>query len=63
LFNEPSIGLLLPCNVVVRQDNDGAVRVEMMDPRAVLDLVDNPDVNDIAIEVRSRLERVFAALS
>jgi uncharacterized protein (DUF302 family) len=63
LLNEPSIGLLLPCNVVVRQDVGGAVHVEMMDPAAVLDLVGNPDVNDLAVEVRSRLERVLAALS
>lgn len=63
LVNEPSIGLLLPCNVVVREDEAGAVHVEMMDPAAVLDLVDNPDVNDLATEVRSRLERVLAALS
>jgi uncharacterized protein (DUF302 family) len=63
LLNEPSIGLLLPCNVVVRQDDAGTVHVEMMDPAAVLDLVGNPGVNDIAIEVRGRLERVLATLS
>lgn len=63
LVNEPSIGLLLPCNVVVRQDDGGTVHVEMMDPAAVLDLVGNPDVNDLAVEVRSRLQRVLAALS
>jgi uncharacterized protein (DUF302 family) len=63
LLNEPSIGLLLPCNVVVRQDDGGTVHLEMMDPAAVLDLVGNPDVNDIAVEVRSRLQRVLAALS
>jgi uncharacterized protein (DUF302 family) len=62
LVEEPSIGLLLPCNVVVREDEAGAVHVEMMDPAAVLDLVGNPDVNDLAAEVRSRLERVLAAL-
>lgn len=63
LVTEPSIGLLLPCNVVVRQDVGGTVHVEMMDPAAVLDLVGNPNVNDLADEVRSRLERVLAALS
>lgn len=63
LLNEPSIGLLLPCNVVVRQDASGAVHVEMMDPSAVLNLVGNPNVNELAVEVRSRLERVLAALS
>lgn len=63
LSAEPSMGLLLPCNVVVREDADGGVRVEVMDPRAVLDLVGNPAVNDIAAEVRSRLERVLATWS
>lgn len=59
---EPSIGLLLPCNVVVRQDQEGAVFVEFMDPNAVLALVDKPDVIQLAQEVRQRLERVMAAL-
>ena len=59
---EPEIGALLPCNVVVRQDAEGATRVEFMDPKAVLTLVDRPEVNSLAAEVRSRLERVMAAL-
>ena len=59
---EPSIGLLLPCNVVVRQQPQGAVRVEFMDPASVLDLVGKPEVNAVAAEVRQRLERVMAAL-
>lgn len=36
---EPSIGLLLPCNVVVRMDNNKNVHVEFMDPSAIMDLV------------------------
>ena len=59
---EPEIGALLPCNVVVRQNAEGATRVEFMDPKAVLTLVDRPEVNSLAAEVRSRLERVMAAL-
>lgn len=59
---EPSIGLLLPCNVVVREDAEGRVHVEVMDPRAVLELVDNPGVAALADEVRGRLERVLDAL-
>lgn len=62
LTAEPSIGLLLPCNVVVRQDDAGSVRVEIMDPEVVLQLVDRPAVAPIAAEVRSRLQRVLAAL-
>ena len=59
---EPAIGLLLPCNVVVRQDRAGKVHVEFMDPSAVLELVDKPEINRVAGEVRQRLERVMAAL-
>jgi uncharacterized protein (DUF302 family) len=59
---EPSIGLLLPCNVVVRQDADGVVHVEFMDPSAVLDMVDAPEVAAVAEEVRQRLGRVMAAV-
>ena len=59
---EPSIGLLLPCNVVVRQDGAGAVHVEFMDPNAVLELVGKPEIAQLAGEVRQRLERVMQAL-
>jgi uncharacterized protein (DUF302 family) len=59
---EPSIGLLLPCNVVVRQDAQNQVHVEFMDPYAVLDLVENKEVSVVATEVRARLQKVMAAL-
>ena len=59
---EPTIGLLLPCNVVVREDDTGQVHVDFMNPSAVLELVDNPAVDTLATEVRQRLERVSAAL-
>jgi len=59
---EPQIGTLLPCNVVVRVDSGGKTIVEIMDPRAVLQLVDRKEIEAIAGEVRSRLERVLASL-
>ena len=59
---EPAIGLLLPCNVVVRQDDAGKVHVEFMDPNAVLELVGKPEINRVAGEVRLRLERAMAAV-
>lgn len=58
----PDIGLLLPCNVVVRQDDAGAVHVDFMDPRAVMGLVEEPEVVPLADEVKGRLERVLNAL-
>jgi len=57
---EPEIGALLPCNVVVRQDEQGQVRVEIMDPNAVLTLVNRSDVVPLAAEVRARLEQALA---
>jgi uncharacterized protein (DUF302 family) len=55
---DPDIGLLLPCNVVVREEADKSIVVGFMDPIAVLKLTDNPEITAVAGEVRSRLERV-----
>lgn len=56
------IGLLLPCNVLVREDVEGDVHVDFMDPEAVLSLVDHPDVAPLAADVKARLERACNAL-
>lgn len=55
---DSDIGLLLPCNVVVREEDDGKVTVAFMDPAAVLELVDEPDIDALAQDVKGRLERV-----
>mgnify|MGYP001812888302 FL=1 len=56
------IGLLLPCNVLVREDADDKVHVDFMDPESVLSLVKHPGVAPLATDVKSRLQRVLEAL-
>lgn len=63
LTAEPDIGLLLPCNVVVREEEDGSVTVAFMDPQSVLKLVNRDEVEALAGEVREKLQRVAKALA
>lgn len=56
VHREPSIGVLLPCNVVVRKLDGDGVMVDFMDPSIVLELVGEDGIHDIAEEVRTRLE-------
>ena len=58
----PEIGLLLPCNVLVREDEAGQVNVSFMDPGSILGLVDHPDIEPLAAQVKEKLQRVMAAL-
>lgn len=62
LTAEPDIGLLLPCNVVVRENPDKAIVVSFMDPVAVLTFTSNPEVAAVAKDVRARLEKVRSAV-
>jgi uncharacterized protein (DUF302 family) len=59
---EPTIGLLLPCNVVVREDEGGKIHVEFMDPGTMSQLSSSGQLGEVAREVRTRLVRVMDAL-
>lgn len=62
LTTEPNIGLMLPCNVVVRAEG-GQTRVDFADPVAMLGVARNTDLTAVASEARQRLQRVSAALA
>jgi len=59
---DPSVGLLLPCNVVLREVSTGT-RVEFADPMSMLQLIDNATVREVAQEARDRIDRVAQQLS
>ncbi|MDA8237875.1 MAG: DUF302 domain-containing protein [Chloroflexi bacterium] len=58
---DPSVGALLPCNVVLRADGDGTI-VEAMDPAAAMSIGGDAAIGEVATEARRRLERVIAAV-
>jgi uncharacterized protein (DUF302 family) len=59
---DPSVGTLLPCNVVLREDG-AEIIVEAMDPLAAMGIVDAPGVHAIAEEAKARLARAIEALA
>jgi uncharacterized protein (DUF302 family) len=64
LSAETDIGLLLPCNVVVyAAEQEGRSVVAAMDPDAALSLADNPQITELATEVKERLQRVLERVS
>ncbi|MBT4511604.1 MAG: DUF302 domain-containing protein [Chloroflexi bacterium] len=59
LQKERMIGTMLPCNVIVQESDDGKVEVAAIDPAASMQAIDNPELADIAQQVRSKLEAVI----
>lgn len=59
---DPSIGALLPCNVVLREDEPGITAIEFLDPVVALSIARESSIMPIASEARERLSRVVAAI-
>lgn len=60
---EPSIGLLMPCNFVVREDKDGKVRVEVLDANVILGLIEkNPKIAQLKEEVLASTKKILKAI-
>ena len=62
LLAEPSIGLLLPCNVVVRSVESDRTRVETIDPAIMVSVTGNPGLQPVATEARARLTNALRSL-
>ena len=64
---EPEVGLLLPCNIVVREmpvaGEQPQTRIEIADPVAMLGIVRRPEMQALATEAKARLQRVIAAIA
>lgn len=59
---ELNIGTLLPCNVVVYGTDGGTTSVMIMDPVAALSVIGNPELTELAVRVKEKMERVLSAL-
>ena len=59
---EPTIGTMLPCNIIGQETDDAQTEVAAVDPIASMQAVQNPDLGDVALEVQGKLQRVIDAL-
>lgn len=62
LQNEDKVGVMLPCNVIVQEREEGRVEVSAVDPIASMSAIQNPELEGIAAEVASRLQRMIESL-
>ena len=62
LTAEPDIGLLLPCNIVVREEAPDRVVVGFLDPQIMVNLVGKPEVKAVADAAEQRLRRACQSL-
>ena len=59
---EPNIGTLLPCNILVYENENGEIVISAMNPEVALTLVENPEIENIAKEVTNRIENALSKL-
>lgn len=62
LSNELEIGLLLPCNVIVYENDEGGSTISAIDPIVAMSFVANPSVETVATNVRAKLDKVINSL-
>ncbi len=62
LLIEGRVGTMLPCNVVVRDLNDGCIEVVAIDPVASMQAIDNPELKNAAERIRERIKSVVESL-
>jgi uncharacterized protein (DUF302 family) len=60
---EDKIGVFLPCNVIVEENEDGQVEVSAVDPVASMSSVKNESLGTLANQVREKLQKVIKNLS
>ena len=60
---DPDIGLMLPCNIVVREDDDGKIVVAITDPEPLLGMTGSDTMHEVGQDALARLQRVHSALS
>lgn len=62
LQKEDKIGLMLPCNVILQEHNEGKVEVSVIDPIASMQAIENPDLLGVAEQVQAKLKSVIDSL-
>ena len=63
LQNEDKIGVMLPCNVIVEEHENGEIEVSAVDPVASMSAVGNDNLGEIAAQVRDNLKKVINNLN
>jgi len=59
---EEKIGAMLPCNVIILEKDNGQIEVAGVDPIASMQAIANPDLQDIALQIRAKLKKVIESL-